>query len=255
MTPHEQYAEDLALLAIGALDGADRELVESHLASCAACRFELQQLRRDAGLLALSAPVQRPPEAARNRFLRAIAAEPRLLRKSSKVRWWSWGALATTAALLVTTGLLWRNNTRLDQALKSTEDELRKTQAELRSKEQLVSLLTAPDAVQMLLTNAPATKQPQARVVYHKDTGRLLLLANNLMPLSPDKVYELWLLPEDGSAPVPAGLFKPNASGYSTLVNENLKAGVAPKAFAVTVEPAAGSTTPTMPIILVTQSG
>jgi anti-sigma factor RsiW len=63
MTPHEQYAEDLALLAIGALDGADRELVESHLASCAACRFELQQLRRDAGLLALSAPVQRPPEA------------------------------------------------------------------------------------------------------------------------------------------------------------------------------------------------
>jgi anti-sigma-K factor RskA len=254
MTPHEQYAEDLALLAIGALDGKDRELVESHLETCAGCRFELQQLRRDAGLLALSSPVQRPSDAARKQFLHAIAAEPRVLRKAPKVRWWSWGALATTAALLVSTGLLWRNNMRLDQALKSTEDELRRTQAELRSKEQLVSLLTAPDAVQMLLTTTPAAKQPQARVVYHKDTGRLLLLANNLNPLPQDKTYELWLLPEDGSAPVPAGLFRPNAGGYSTLVNENLKAGVAPKAFAVTVEPAAGSSAPTMPIVLVTQS-
>ena len=124
MTPHEQYAEDLALLAMGALDGTDRELVESHLESCAACRFELQQLRRDAGLLALSAPVQQPSEAARKHFLHAIAAEPRLVRKSSKVRWWSWGALATTAALLASTGLLWRNNARLNQALKSASHTL-----------------------------------------------------------------------------------------------------------------------------------
>ena len=254
MTPHEQYADDLALLALGALEGTEREQLELHLESCAACRNELAQLRRDAGLLALSSATQRPSEAARKQFLHAIAAEPRRIRKSSKVRWWSRGAVATTAALLVSTGLLWRNNTQLTQALKSAEDELRSTQAELKSKEQLVSMLTAPDTVQMLLTNAPAVKQPQARVVYHKNTGRLLLLANNLSPIPQDKTYELWLLPEDGGAPVPAGLFKPDAEGYSTLVNENLKPGVAPKAFAVTIEPVAGSSTPTMPIVLVTQS-
>ena len=52
MSVHEQYAEDLALYALGALD--EKAALEKHLAECASCRRELEQLRGDAALLALT---------------------------------------------------------------------------------------------------------------------------------------------------------------------------------------------------------
>ena len=66
----------------------------------------------------------------------------------------------------------------------------------------------------------------------------------------PQKAYELWLIPKSG-APIPAGVFKPDAQGSATVVNPPLPAGTEAKAFAITVEPEAGSSTPTMPIVMV----
>ena len=54
MTAHEQFAEDLALYAVGALSGDEKVSLEKHLQECASCRRELEQLRGDAALLALS---------------------------------------------------------------------------------------------------------------------------------------------------------------------------------------------------------
>ena len=76
MSEHEQYAEDLALYALDALQGEDRARVDEHLAGCAACRLELEQLRGDTALLALSAAGPRPPQRARQRLLDAVAREP-----------------------------------------------------------------------------------------------------------------------------------------------------------------------------------
>ncbi|MBE7181400.1 MAG: anti-sigma factor, partial [Terriglobus roseus] len=69
-------------------------------------------------------------------------------------------------------------------------------------------------------------------------------------PLPAGKVYELWLMPSDGSAPIPAGTFTPDASGNATLIASNFQK-VAAKGFAITAEPAGGSQTPTLPILLV----
>ncbi len=55
MSAHEQYVEDLSLYALDALQGEERARLEQHLAGCAACRLELEQLRGDTALLALSA--------------------------------------------------------------------------------------------------------------------------------------------------------------------------------------------------------
>ena len=79
MSEHEQYAEDLALYALEALTGEDRARVEEHLATCAACRLEVEQLRGDAALLALSAAGPRAPQRARQRLLEAVARELRCL--------------------------------------------------------------------------------------------------------------------------------------------------------------------------------
>ena len=55
MSAHEQYADDLALLALGQLQQDERAALETHLEGCAACRRELEQIRGDMALLALSA--------------------------------------------------------------------------------------------------------------------------------------------------------------------------------------------------------
>ena len=77
MKTHEQFADDLALYALEELAGAERQEIEEHLESCAACRRELQALRGDLGLLGLSASGPQPPARSKERLMRAIAAEPR----------------------------------------------------------------------------------------------------------------------------------------------------------------------------------
>ncbi len=69
------------------------------------------------------------------------------------------------------------------------------------------------------------------------------------MPAS--KTYELWVIPANGSAPIPAGLFRPDAAGNGSVVLPQIPLGVSAKAFGVTLEDAAGSKVPTAPILLV----
>ena len=99
----------------------------------------------------------------------------------------------------------------------------------------------------------PRAPQPQIKMIYQPKKGGLLLMANNIEPLPPNKVYELWLLPANGGTPMPAGTFKPDTSG-NAMMNHPMAAGMEAKAFAVTIEPEGGSQTPTMPIKMMTVS-
>jgi anti-sigma-K factor RskA len=73
-----------------------------------------------------------------------------------------------------------------------------------------------------------------------------VFLASNLQPLQGTSVYELWVLPADKSAPIPAGTFRPDAGGNASVVMPHLPKGVAAGGFGVTIEQAGGSSTPTM---------
>jgi anti-sigma-K factor RskA len=79
-------------------------------------------------------------------------------------------------------------------------------------------------------------------------------MASNLPAAPAKKAYELWLVPKEG-APVPAGTFWPDAGGNATLMQTSMPSGMQPKAFAVTIEDQQGSTTPTMPMVLVGGAG
>jgi anti-sigma factor RsiW len=85
MNGHPQYAESLALYALGALDDPQElAALDSHLGTCGECRRELEALRADAALLAYSAVGPKPPERALERLLNAIAAEPRVERRQGQ---------------------------------------------------------------------------------------------------------------------------------------------------------------------------
>src|ERR1035438_4807854 len=114
MSVHEQFADDLALYALGSLAGAEREALEKHLAQCASCRREVELLRGDISLIALTTAGPKPPARSRQRLMSAIANEPLLPSvvpapaSSRRQRsWWpALGWVAAVALALVCIGFL-----------------------------------------------------------------------------------------------------------------------------------------------------
>jgi len=261
MTEHEQFAEDLALYALNTLEGEDRAHLEKHLATCTSCRMELEQLRGDGALLALSAVGPRPPQRARQRLLDAVAKEaaPTLSQKTrddgaptavgTRRSWWGVLGWAATAAVLVLAASLWKENAALRQDVSSLRSLFGQQTVELEQARSVASAITNPAGERFTLVAVKTPPQPQGKAFYLRNRSNLVFVANNLPALPPQKAYELWLIPAQG-APIPAGVFKPDAHGSATVVNPPLPAGTEPKAFALPLENEAGATAPTMPIIM-----
>jgi anti-sigma-K factor RskA len=252
MSGHEQYADDLALYALDALRGEDRARVDEHLATCAACRLELERLRGDTALVALSAAGPRPPLRARQRLLDAVtreAREPRAAETSTRASWWGWLGWAATAAVVVFGLSLWRENSALRQGLASMNSRAVESRRELDELRRITAPILDPETQRITLVSTKAAPQPQGKAFYLRNSSSLVFLANNMPALPPRKAYELWLIPVSG-APIPAGVFKPDAHGSASLVNPTLPAAVEAKAFAITVENETGATAPTTPILM-----
>jgi anti-sigma-K factor RskA len=252
MSEHEQFADDLALYALDALRGEDRARVDVHLAACAACRLELERLRGDTALLALSAAGPRPPQRARQRLLDAVAREARVAgvaQTSTRASWWGWLGWAATAAVVVFALSLWRENTALQQSLASMSSRAGESSRELEELRRVAAPILDPEAQRVTLVSTKAAPQPQGKAFYLRNRSSLVFLANNMPALPPQKAYELWLIPVNG-APIPAGVFKPDAHGSASVVSPLLPAAVEAKAFAITVENETGATAPTMPILM-----
>jgi len=248
MSGHEQFAEDLALYALDVLQGEERVALEKHLEGCAGCGRELERLRGDMALMALSTAGPAPPRRARQRLLEALAREPR--RAPVRRVWWTivpWVAAAALALGLVT---VWLQKSDLRRRMAGLESESAQQLAELQRAREVVSTLTATDALRVTLVAAKISPQPQGKAIYVRDRASLIFLASNFQGLPAQKAYELWLIPTHG-APIPAGVFKPDAHGSATVINPPLPVGVEAKAFAITVEPENGSPVPTMPILMI----
>ena len=250
MSAHEQYADDLALYALGALQGEERATIERHLETCAECRRELEQLRGDMALMSMAASGPKPPQRSRQRLVDAIAKEPRRNEAAEKRSWWRWIPWAVAAAATVLFVLSLRQNVDLKDRLAAVESQSLIQQADLQRAREVVATLTASDAMRVTLVAAKTPPQPQGKAIYLKDRSSLIFLASNMPALPPAKAYELWLIPKQGN-PIPAGVFKPDAHGSATVVNPPLPVGTDAKAFAITVEPEGGSAAPTMPIVMI----
>jgi len=258
-------AETLALHALAALDSAESAAVRAHLAQCEACRAELARARGDLALVAMSVDQRPLPEGARERFLGRITEQAGSASQSAPAvvipitakphakRAAAWpalsGWLAAAALLLVSAGLGLKIRT-LSRQLDATAQQLDAQIDHNRHAHQVLDLLTAPTAQHVMLTAGKTPPAPSARAVYLAARGALVLEASNLKPLPPAKAYELWVIPASGAAPIPAGLFWPDATGNASVVMPKIPWGVAAKAFGVTIENDAGSATPTAPIVL-----
>jgi len=255
MRTHDQIAEDLALYALGELAGADRQELEEHLETCAACRRELRALRADLGLLGLSSVGPRPPARSKERLMRAIAAEPRGISLPNPApapqRSWWWSLIPAFAALgllLIAVGL-WRNNRGMTNEIAELGNRNQDQSLQLDRLNQELRLLTSPDAVHVSLNPQKSRRQPSGTAIFSPSQQRMMFMASNLPAVPQGKAYELWIIPAKGN-PIPAGVFKPDDHGNAMMMDHKMPAGVEAKAFAITMENEAGSDRPTSPILL-----
>jgi anti-sigma-K factor RskA len=260
---------DLTLYAMGALPAAEIKPVEAHLLVCARCKEELRQNTLALAAYAQTTPEVALPDGAKQRFMTRLSETPQTESRQTlpsaaaptkeKVSFWQtifgsgqsrWApALAGAfAVLLVGVGI--------DDLQKRAEigpllHQVRKGEIDSAQLNQLMELLTSPQAQKVALHQSPvAAPPPEGRVVYAARSGKLLLTATNLQPLPAGKIYELWILQPGGKKPLPAGTFAPDSSGYAAMILADAPAGLAVQGFGVTVENAGGSETPTLPIIL-----
>lgn len=255
MSTHQQFADELARYALGELAGEERAALERHLEGCAACRRELEALRGDLAVLALSAAGAAPPARARARLMEAVAREPR--RAPARRPFWAWVPLATTTLLAVVCVFLWTEDRSLQGQIETVQAELglaraqrARVQADYRHIKEVLDMFSSPKLVRMTLAPGAVRPQPSGRAIYDPASGHLIFLANNLAPLPPRKMYELWLIPKNGHPPMPAGMFQPDSTGSAMVMLPPLPAWVEAKAFGVTLEPETGSATPTMPLVM-----
>ena len=261
--------EDLALEAMGALANEECAAVRLHLEECAECREQLAEMTGDLALVAMSVEQHGVPAGARQRFVERIAGAPAQeqqplrapvirfapeKRAARTISWVPWVAVAAMVIICAAMGIvIYFQNQQLEGAFAVVERQnaqIGKQNADVLHARALLELLNTPAAQRVTLTTGKTPPAPSARAIYLASRGALILQASNMQPLPPNKTYELWVIPEKG-APIPAGLFRPDASGSGSVVMPPMiPPGLTAKAFAITIENAAGSATPTMPIVL-----
>jgi len=260
MKTHEQFADDLALYALGEMVGNDRQELEEHLHTCAACRRELQAVRGDLGLLGLSSSGPQPPARSKERLMQAIAAEPRRAAASVPVElprrslWWAWVPAFLAIALFFIALGMWRSNQHLNDIVAELTNRSQEEGIQLDRLTQELQLLSSPDAVHVSLNPMKAPRQPSGTAIFSPSQKRMIFMASNLPPVPTGKAYELWIIPATG-APLPAGVFKPDEHGNAVMTDREMPSGVVAKAFAITVENEEGSDKPTSPIMLMGATG
>src|SRR3954469_16377429 len=231
MAPGDHFADDLPLYALDELEGEERVALERHLRECSDCRSEVEQLREDWALIALSATGPEAPPRSRDRLIAAVAREPRQpqVRVRKRPVWLKPLEWAAGVAAILIIVFLARQNNQLQAQLASLQARSAADEQQLRQAKELTAALTSANAEHFTLVANNAVPQPQGKAIYDPPTGTLVFLASNLPAVSSHNAYELWLIPASGASPVPAGVFKPNARGTATVIKASLSAGIAVK--------------------------
>jgi anti-sigma-K factor RskA len=267
---HEELRDSLPAFALGALDADERHEVSAHLATCAGCAAELDRLGRVVEGIGLEATPVTPPAGLKHKVLERIANESRtpgqprtrMVSMPLKARppIWTRGLPLAASVILAAGATLYALAMRselvtLRQDVAATTAEASRLRGELATLRRnwvevtrAMNVLKAPDMLRVDLkgqTDAPAAS---GRAFWSRTAG-LMFTADRLPALPAGRVYQLWTI--TGGAATGAGVFVPDATGAASVTSVVAADAPRPDAFGVTIEPAGGSATPTMPIVLV----
>lgn len=267
---HDRLSDRIPAYVLGALEGAELEELEQHLATeCATCNAELLRSTRDLeALAAANAPVT-PSEMTRARVMAEIESRSELsdgsveeaLRPPPEASGVAWMPLAAAASLLLLAWSGWsqvqlRREVQALQAqsvvdgqqLAAIRGELDQAHQQLGRFSMASRILATPGLETVRLAGLEAAPEASAQALVTADATRAVLYVSNLAPVGADQTYQLWVIA--GGEPVPNGLFTVDQNGNASVVLEKLVARAPIEAWAVTIEPAGGVPQPTGPMVL-----
>lgn len=269
---HDELRESLPAFALGALDAGERQMVAEHLATCDTCPAELAEFERVVMGIGLEAPPVTPPASLKARVLDRVAREPKRAmpagapadfkprRKQERQASTMMMRLALAASVLVAAAAVF-----YAFALRSEISALRETVAASTAEATLLrtelttlrrnwvevtrtmNVLKAPDMLKVDLKGQGSMSDAAGRAFWSRTAG-LMFTADRLPALPAGRVYQLWAI--TGTVATGAGTFTPDAQGAANVSSTVAASATRPDAFGVTIEPAGGSTTPTMPILM-----
>ncbi|MPZ85844.1 MAG: hypothetical protein GEV28_37890 [Actinophytocola sp.] len=222
---------------LDAVSDAERFVFERHLGDCDACRQEVAELRETATRLGVAAAANPPPRLkhsvmAQIRDTRQLPPEAPVvpLRRPSSP-WALRLSAAAAAVLLVVSGVLGVLLVRSEQ---SADDVRVQSDA-------IAEILNAGDA-QVVNQGDAATGRMTA--VMSLSADKMLLLTDDLPAAGSGKDYQAWTITGERAESV--GLIKPD-DGHATLEVTGIDGA---NQVGITIEPAGGSDTPTLPTVM-----
>lgn len=236
---HEELSGYYELYAIGAAAEPERAEIREHLSrGCEVCMTEMRRARELAALIGGAQTLAAPSPKLRRRILASVGHEQR------KFGWAPFLGLATALSLFAAFYFSTRERQFANQVA-SLREQMRRQTIELTQVHEAFAILSGPSTLEVSFGQGP-----KGRVYIERSRG-VLLIASNLPPAPPGKIYEMWTIPKgEGATPAPAGLFQADATGGAIHlqrgpVDPNL--GVV----AVTLENEGGAQAPTSTPLIV----
>lgn len=253
MMTHEEAQDLLAVYALNAVDGVERDDLERHVDECVRCSSELDALRAvstamgDHGEPASPELWERisshlydgadtiPPIRALSLAGATVAPLSEFRSRRSRVRL-AVSAFAVAAAALV--GILTVNLVGADSHINQLNSAL--TSAAGATNQSLINTaLETPGHLNVNLSGSHSASL--ARFVILKGQG--YLVSSSMAKLPSGETYQLWGIAN--GKPISIGLM----GNDPVTVSFTFAGSTSPSELAVTIEPSGGSTTPTSPIV------
>jgi len=236
---NDRLDELIALAALGELTADETTELDTLLATDAGAASELADALDVAATLQSSEPLEPPPRL-RAAVLASIASieqvpaddaapdpavtsSPVSLDEARRRRRVSTALAAAAAVVLIAIGGLvvaTRNDT---------------------SNDPIAAVLDADDVTTRSLEGSLGNT---LEVAYSADEGAMVVTGDDVPAVDDDETYQLWIVDEAGA--VPAGTFRPDASGH---VGVRVDADPSGSVVGVTLEPSGGSEQPTLPML------
>jgi anti-sigma-K factor RskA len=250
----------LELYVTGELSPAERAEVEAMAAKHPEIRTELEAIEIAMEKYALMHAVE-PPKNTLDAILNAVNTESKTEEKGKIVTMQPKSGgntlryLAYAASILlflsVGTNIYYFNKytTVKDELADIRQDntfmagEMETLKANYNKMEAEYNVVLNPDFIAITMKGLPISPSATSIVYWNKEDGTVYVNANNLPAPEQGKQYQLWAL--KGGQPVNAGMIDMNGK---IQFMENISAA---DAFAVTLEPAGGSPSPTLELLYV----
>ena len=246
----EQCEDLLPGYLLGTLTPEETATVAEHLHTCAQCQASQAAYEMVLDRLGEAVALQVPPPAIQQRLLSIVEAElqpPAEARVGARRGWWGGRGVAVwaVASIVLCLGLGWWTWTTWQVVTRMRADEQALVR-QLDIQRQALALLTAPDSRSAILRAEDS--QSRGVLLLQETASEAVLIARDLPPLKPDRVYQLWLVRE--GVRDNGGVFQVDPRGFGMLHVQAPVPFATYRAAGITEEPSGGSPGPTSPRVI-----